>query len=162
MADSVVVTDLVGRERPVVRFWEDGGYDCPFCGYPTTADCAGSGWVRQVEGRHCCNPGCTANPHLDPVKVRAGFEESERRRERQEAEDAERRARHEQFMAAMDANRQADRQRWAEVAAEAKNRGACLECLSRSRWRSEPRYIRHRSGCPRLSNLLTGFPQSRC
>jgi hypothetical protein len=68
-------------------------------------------------------------------------------RQRQEAEaerqrDAESLGKIRADMAAQ--SRREEAEVWAEVSAEAEKRGACLECLRKSYWRSKPKFVRHR------------------
>jgi hypothetical protein len=142
----VVLTD--GETREITKRWPDGSYSCPYCESPVIAGRHRSEWDRGCE-----NPGCTVNMTAEQLAAFRQREaaQAERRRER-EALDAS--------LARMaEDRRREEAELWAKVAAEATERGACLECLRRSCWRSHPKFVRHRTAhhhAPRVLSSRTG------
>lgn len=123
------MTLATGQARPVVRVWPDGSFNCPWC----AAACPPG-------TEHCPNPACWANEQATAERIVAEQEQQAARREAAAAEATRREA----LRVKQEAQRAAERQAWAAVAAEAAARDACLTCLVRSPWRSgAPRYVRH-------------------
>ncbi len=121
-----------GETRPVEKTWPDGSYECPFCGSPGN---------RPGQPAGCPNPGCMVN--MNAAQLAAA-------RERHAAGDA--RKRHNASIARFEARQAEERHKadaalWDELAAQAAQRGACLQCLAESDWRGDrrrARFIRHR------------------
>lgn len=127
------VTDVLGRSRDIVRTYEDGAYDCPFCAYPV-----------QPGQPHCENPACPANQRRDAAQVAAQVAAAEAR----QAETERRQREHEAAMSRLEASRNERQRRLADLEARARGMGACLTCLQRSAWDYKPRFVKHRSKCP--------------
>lgn len=128
-----VMTIATGEHRPIVQWWPDGSYTCPWCG-------AANDGLPVAGRRHCFNPACWASSYATVEYVRAAQERRARaERERQQRQHLA------DIAARMAAKRRAALdQLWAERRAEAEARGACLICLRRSYWETSPRYVKHR------------------
>lgn len=130
---AVAVAD--GETRQVTKTWPDGSYACPFCESPVVAGAARTDWDQG-----CPNPACRVNMAAEQL---AG---ARQRDAEQQADDDRRRRISESIARATAEDRQREAELWAEVSAEAEKRGACLECLRKSYWRSgQPKFVRHRT-----------------
>jgi hypothetical protein len=137
-----------GETREITKRWPDGSYSCPYCESPVIA-----GRHRPEWDRGCENPGCTVNMTAEQLAAWRQREaaQAERRRER-EALDAS-------LTRMAEDRRREEAELWAKVAAEATERGACLDCLRRSCWRSHPKFVRHRTAhhhAPRVPGSHAG------
>ncbi len=124
-----------GQTRQVTRRWPDGSWACPWCESPAMAGEALAEWSRG-----CPNPACPVNMSADQLADSRRREEAEAAR-RREAESISK------FMADQAAEgRQREADLWIAAEAEAQKRGACIQCLRKSGWRSgRPKFVRHRS-----------------
>lgn len=127
------VTDVLGRELPVLRFYGDGSFDCPHCGYPV---CAADGLDL---AKH--NPWCFAHPHYPAEKAREVLQE----RERKAAEEADRLHTRRICLAAAKERQEREARERQEKITDAKARGVCVTCLVKSGYRTE---VKHRKACP--------------
>lgn len=129
------VTTVLLDTRPATHFYGNGDYDCPFC---TNA-------ILRTEGQSTCqNPFCDANCLWEPAKLQAA-------RDKRAVEQREREDRHRTINYRIQ-QAEADRERHEEwrkfQVAEAKRRGACLNCLFQSGW-ERVKFIKHRNLCPK-------------
>ena len=135
----LVVRDVRGEERPVVRDYPDD-YECPFCYYPVKKSLRG-----------CGNPGCTAR-----VDERTGMLDYPRDLAEKNAAAAAARASEEadrlanvEWSRKYREEQRADRAgREAEAVKEAKAKGSCLRCLFKNGEFRPPTFIKHRGVCP--------------
>ena len=127
------VTDVLGVELLVTKFYGDGSYDCPHCGYPIRAD---EGFSM---AKH--NPWCLATPGYPPDKAA----EEKRKRAEKRSEEERRQRDHEEKMRFMEEwNRTKNEERTAKLRA-AEAQGYCVTCLVRSGFR---KMVKHRKQCP--------------
>ncbi len=127
--DGDVVTLATGDSRQITKFYDGGYVDCPWCG---------GSWPPGETS--CPNPACLAYGRATEDEVRDTLA-----RWAADAAERERRTREAALAAQLAQEKhEADAQLWNGLAAEAKQRGACLDCLRRSRWRDAPRFVRHR------------------
>lgn len=128
----MIITDVLGRERPADKVWPDGSYNCPFC------------WAAVFpDKRPCPNPACTANPGYPIERAREELARQEQRekerREREKLEDWRREyaeQRHQERLAVL-----------TNIQSEAMRRGACVDCaLKDAPYRTK--YVKHRTTCP--------------
>jgi hypothetical protein len=129
-----LIANVLGAERAVVRTYEDGSYDCPWCSHPVVAPASA-----------CVNPWCVANPRM-PVAYAERVEATERkRREEEERRQRDSKAALERIQEGRTAEFE-----WRERARqEARRRGTCTryECLFRPG--GKLRFVKHRGGvCP--------------
>lgn len=138
-AAGTAVRDVLGRERPVARTYQDGSHDCPFC-------CA----AVVTPAERCSNPACSAssyalaNPGCAPIFC-AQVEAEERRA----AEEAQRRVNTAAAMARIESDRAARVEDWSNRREEARRRGTCELCATQDLYRPAT-YVRHRGPCPRM------------
>lgn len=105
------ITDVLGNTLPVIRFYEDGvSFDCPHCGYSTTAACR--------------YPWCTAPPDMSREAAERLIAESAQRK----AEKAARERNHQSAMERIKAEQEAIHQRYSRALAESKIGGWCFYC----------------------------------
>jgi hypothetical protein len=135
---GVIVTDVLGREREA-RMFEDGSYDCPFCGAGVQV---GS---KEHALSKCPNPACFAHPNY-PLEVAKQKLAEQEQREHEEA----RREEIERWRTKYAAERaQAAAEHEAAVVEEARQRGACVACALKSiRYGGKSKFTKHRKSCP--------------
>ena len=151
-----MITDVLGRVRPVDKVYPAGEWNCPFCWAAVSPErdaCRGraGGYAADCSGEtHCPNPACLANPHYPVARAREELAAAEAKAE----EDRQRAEIHRGVMARAEEARQARTAHQAEVRARAEERGACVSCALHSlRFGSaEAKFTRHRSpgACPRV------------
>lgn len=135
-AAGTPVVDVLGRERPVARTYEDGSHDCPFC-------CA----AVVTPAERCENPACPASSHASPALAPI-FRAQLNKEERDAVDAARRRTDHRLAMERAEADRAARVEDWSKRRDEARRRGACELCATRDMYRPA-KYVRHRGPCPR-------------
>jgi hypothetical protein len=129
----MTVTSVLGTELQVTRYYGDGSYDCPHCGYAIRAD----------EGLGPChNPWCVANP-LMPVDRAHKLLAERAERTRQEAE---RKRNHELSMRRIEEWKRVEHETRTAKLLAAREAGYCIACLVHSSYRKQ---VRHRGVCPR-------------
>jgi hypothetical protein len=130
------ITLIDGESRPVTRR-PDGSWTCPWCESP--AGMPGQG-PRADFDRGCPNPGCLASMPADRLtawKEQQAADERERHRRAAIADFTARQA---------EERRHAQEQLWADLEAQASEKGACLRCLRESDWRGgRAKLVRHRT-----------------
>jgi hypothetical protein len=132
MTGTPVVRIATGETREITRWLEGGWFNCPWCGAANPPEAQ--------QAQRCDNPACWASAYATAENVLA-------EQQRIAAREAEARQRQVAAEAHADAQRRYQEQRaalWAQRVASATERGACLTCLRRSRWDTQPLYRRHR------------------
>lgn len=117
-----------GETRQITTWFEGGWFNCPWCGAANPPD-----------ARHCDNPACWASKYATAENVRAAQD----RIARETAEREQRRLAADAHAAAQERYQQERATLWAERVTTATQKGACLTCLRKSRWETEPLYRRH-------------------
>lgn len=126
------LTNVLGATLPIVRRYEDGSFDCPFCHNAVI-----------VPITECQNPWCAANP-LMPVA--AAQKAADKAAEQQREDD--RRKRDTAFaILRIEEGRASAAQFRADTYAEAKRRGTCVACCLDKYDRV--RFVKHRGMCPK-------------
>lgn len=117
---------VLGDSRPIVRYYGTGEFDCPYCGYPTKAN--------------CLNPWCEANPNHTQETLLA----QRAKIAAQEAVKAEgERIREARRVAHVDYEvRRIETQN--ETIQKAKDGGYCVRCALKY----PQKWVRHRGECP--------------
>lgn len=134
MSAPLYITTVLGDSRPVQRFYEDGSFDCPWCGSAVV-----------FPKRQCENPACDSCKYWTESAL---LERREREAARL-AEEARRKRDHELTMERIKEEK-ARRLAWQkEQFAEAEKRGACLHCLFLPGW-ERVRFVKHRKTCPKM------------
>lgn len=132
--------DLLGREREIEKTYEDGSFNCPFCHAAVLAP-----------AERCDNPACPASTHaFENPGCEKHFREAIEREERRQAAEATWRRNQQLAMERVAEEHEARRRREHEAMEEARRRGACILCVSKDlSVGREPKFIKHRNGCPR-------------
>jgi len=130
------VTDNTGETRAIEKIYEDGSYNCPFCNYAVFPPPRGTG--------RCENPACSMNISA------ARAHEMKAAHEARQREEADRKRNHEYAMKRIAEERSAREQHTHDVIAEARSRGACVDCALKSirYYGSKPKFTKHRGACP--------------
>ncbi len=129
MTGEQIMTIATGEARPITTWFAGGWFTCPWCGA-----------ANPPKVQHCDNPACWASTYATADRVRAEQE----RIARQHAEHEQRRSAVEAHTAAQQRCQEERAALWQRRVATANERGACLTCLRRSRWETQPLYRRHR------------------
>jgi hypothetical protein len=124
------MTIATGETRPITRWFDGGWFTCPWCGSANPPEAVSN----------CQNPACWASKYAKADDVRAEQE----RRARVQRETEERAAAERAAAEMAKASRETADRRWLDLVAKAKEQGACLVCLRKTRWRPEPRFVVHR------------------
>lgn len=127
------ITTVLGDSRPVTKTYGDGSVDCPYCSnailFPKAT---------------CDNPWCEAHPSYSPEALTQFRIKKKADAERRAEDEATRKSVLESAVL-----RNEEHVRWqSEQTAEAKRRGACLNCLFQAGW-ERVKFIRHRGVCPK-------------
>lgn len=125
---EITVTNVLGTTRRATRFYGDGSYDCPHCGYPIRAD-------RNFQP--CDNPWCIANPLMPVDSARKILADVAAKAE----EERQRKFNHESAMRRIQEENERRADAYRAMWQLAKDEGYCFGCLSRSDGR---RKVRHR------------------
>lgn len=137
---SGTITNVLGETRIIDRVYPDGSYNCPFCNYAVQA------------GSHGCqNPACSANPENQSEYARRRFTDVAERETLKRKEEASRREIQEFQKSYAAQRREEETAQIATCVAEAKRRGACVDCLLKDTYKlkySKPKYVKHRTVCP--------------
>ena len=128
MTETRVMRTATGQTREITTWFECGWFNCPWCGAANPPEAE--------QAQHCDNPACWASKYATAENVRAA-------QDRIAGERAEREQRR-LTAAAQERDQQRCAALWQQRVATATERGACLTCLRRSRWETEPPYRRHR------------------
>lgn len=129
---TIGITDVLGNMLPVTRYYGDGSYDCPHCGYAIRAD----------EGLGPCrNPWCIANPLVSPESARKILAD----RATKATDEARRKQDHESAMQRIADWQAKEKEERTAALLAAREKGLCITCLVRSHYRKE---VRHRKACP--------------
>lgn len=133
------VTDVLGETRQIEKVYENGSYNCPFCGY--AADLK----------KGCHNPACSANEYAlsHPEQARPAHQKAKASHEARLAEEAERQQINEFRTNYAEEQRQERAKKEQEVIQEAHRRGACVRCALEPLPYRPPKYIKHRGVCPK-------------
>jgi len=132
MTQTRVMPIATGQTRQITIWFEDGWFTSPWCGAANPPE------AEQVQ--HCDNPACWASKYATAENVLAAQD----RIAREQAEREQRRLAAEAHAAAQERAQQQRAALWQQRVATATERGACLTCLRKSRWETEPLYRRHR------------------
>ena len=121
------VSTVLGDSRPVVRYYGNGEFDCPYCGNST-------------DKPQCFNPWCDANPQYNPERLTQVRTERERVNAEKLAQENIQRARI--AHAAEYQERQAQVRQ--ETIDKARAEGYCVNCATRY----PQKLVKHRKECP--------------
>lgn len=133
------LTNVLGEARAITRTYQDGSFDCPFCGAA----------VLHPAPR-CSNPWCAACDYAmtNPERTRPAFQAQADKARRQQEDDARRKRDYETRMAYIRETNAAHEQWIADTMAEARKLGACLRCVVAPGW-ERAKFIKHRGQCPK-------------
>ena len=126
------LTNVLGETLLVLKFYEDGSFNCPFCSYAVIAPAT-----------LCSNPWCSANPTMPVAAAQKIVDDAAKRK----AEEERRKSLHTWSMQRIAEDRQAKAQFRADTIAEAKNRGTCVRCCLDNYDRVK--FVKHRGTCPK-------------
>jgi len=127
------IRTVLGDTRPVVRHYEDGSFECPWC-------CAAVIFPK----RECENPACDSSKYWTPERL-----QERRDREAHRLEDEARRKRDHEAAMQRIAEDKALREIWQkEKVDECIRRGCCLLCLFQPGW-DRVKFVKHRKPCPK-------------